>query len=254
LLGKDMMGQTMQTWSEKWDEFGCGELFVAPAEPTAEPQPFADKEWQPTAADRSAAWELYTEIRTRITTQPLAFRHGDEETALTSIFNIFGLTRDAIKRHEGCTHFATLAVYVLNVQIRPFTAYWHKVRVTGRLSSSDTCHRFRRELIELQGKLRLFMRLLGHLAEGDDFRAGTESGIESAIPYTEYDLGAAIEFGVSDSEIPIRNADAIDAAERQEVIARRETYGLSETPVDGVGLAISGGGIRSATFSLGVVQ
>ncbi len=244
----------MNTWSDKLDAFGCGDLFVAPAERALEPQPFADKEWQPTAADKSAAWELYTEIRTRIATQPLAFRHGDEETALTSIFNIFGLTRDAIKKHEGCTHFATLAVYVLNVHIRPFTAYWHKVKVAGRLDSSDTCHRFRRELIGLQGKLRLFMRLLGHLAEGDDFSAGTESGIESAIVYPEYDLGPAIKFGVSDSEIPIRNAVAIDEAERQEVIARRKTYGLCGTPVDAVGLAISGGGIRSATFSLGVVQ
>ncbi len=244
----------MNTWSDKLNTFGCSDLFIAPTERAAQPHPFADKEWQPTAADKSAAWALYTEIRTRIATQPLAYRHGDEDTALTSVYNIFGLTRDTIKQHEGCTHFATLAVYVLNVHIRPFTAYWHKVKVAGRLSSSDTCHRFRRELIDLQGKLRLFMRLLGHLAEGDDFRTGTESGIETEIVYPEYDLGAAIEFGVADSEIPIRNATAIDAAERQEVLARRKTYGLSETPLDAVGLAISGGGIRSATFSLGVVQ
>ena len=244
----------MTTWPDKLNEFECGDLFVAPAEGALEPHPFADKEWQPTDADKSAAWALYTEIRTRITTQPLAFRHGDEETALTRVYNIFGLTRDAIKEHEGCTHFATLSVYVLNVQIRPFTAYWHKVKVAGRLGSSDRCHQFRRELIGLQRKLRIFMRLLGHLAEGDDFSAGTESGVESAIVYPQYDLGAALEFGVSDSQIPVRNAAAIDTAEQQEVIARRKTYGLSETPVDAVGLAISGGGIRSATFSLGVVE
>ena len=243
----------MSTWTDKLDEIGCGDLFVA-AEQSAADHPFASKEWAPSEADQSAAWELYTEIRTRITTQPLAFRHGDEETALTSVYNIFGLTRDAIKKHEGCTHFATLAVNVLNVHIRPFTAYWHKVKVEGRLSSSDTCHRFRRELIGLQGKLRLFMRLLGHLAEGDDFRAGTESGIETAIVYPAYDLGDAIEFGVAQSRIPIRNAAAIDEAERPEVLARRKNYELSETPDDAVGLAISGGGIRSATFSLGVVQ
>jgi len=244
----------MTAWTDKLNEFECGALFVAAADSATEPHPFADKDWQPTDADKSAAWALYTEIRTRITTQPLAYRHGDEETALTSIYNIFGLTRDAIRQHEGCTHFATLSVYVLNVQIRPFTAYWHKVKVAGRLGSSDSCHRFRRELIGLQGKLRLFMRLLGHLAEGDDFSAGTESGVELAIVYPQYDLGPALEFGVSDSQIPVRNAAAIDTAEQQEVIARRKTYGLCETPLDAVGLAISGGGIRSATFSLGVVQ
>ena len=243
----------MTTWSDKLNEFGCTHLFVTVTE-SAEPHPFASKDWQPADADKSAAWELYTEIRTRITTQPLAFRHGDEETALTSVYDIFGLTRDAIKKHEGCTHFATLAVYVLNVHIRPFTADWHRVKVAGRLSSSDTCHLFRRELARLQGKLRLFMRLLGHLAEGDDFRPGTESGIESAIIYPAFDLGSAIEFGVTDSKIPLANASAIDEVERQEVFARRATYGLAEVSEDAVGLAISGGGIRSATFSLGVVQ
>jgi hypothetical protein len=241
----------MSTWPERLDDFQCGELFSGRV---GEPHSFEGKEWNPTDADKSAAWELYTEIRTRITTQPLAYRHGDEETALTSIYNIFGLTREAIKRHEGCTHFATLAVHVLNVHIRPFTAYWHKVMVAGRLSSSDTCHRFRRELAALQGKLRLFMRLLGHLAEGDDFKAGTESGIEAAVVYPEYDLGDAIAFGVTGSRMPINNAADIDKAERPEVLARRANYGLPATPEDAVGLAISGGGIRSATFSLGVVQ
>ena len=118
----------MKTWSDKLNQFGCGDLFVTPTERVPNPHPFADKEWQPTAADKSAAWELYTEIRTRITTQPLAYRHGVEETALTSVYNIFSLTRNAIKKHEGCTHFATLAVYVLNVSIRPFTAKWHRVK------------------------------------------------------------------------------------------------------------------------------
>jgi hypothetical protein len=244
----------MTAWSDKLNEFGCTDLFVAPTESAAQPHPFASKEWQPADTDKSAAWALYTEIRTRITTQPLAFRHGDEESALTSVYNIFGLTRDAIKEHEGCKHFATLAVYVLNVHIRPFTSDWHGVKVAGRLSSSDTRHLFRRELAQLQGKLRLFMRLLGYLAEGDDFRPGTESGIESAIIYPTYDLGTSIEFGVSGSEIPLGNASSIDVAERQEVAARRATYGLDGAPVDAVGLAISGGGIRSATFSLGVVQ
>ncbi len=240
----------MSTWPEKLNAIQCGDLFAGREN---EPHVFADWEWKPGAQDKSAAWELYTEIRTRITTQPLAYRHGDEETALTSVYNVFDLTRTAIKKHEGCRHFATLAVHVLNVHIRPFTAGWHKVKVDGHLGSSDTRHQFRRELTKLQSKLRLFMRLLGCLAEGDDFRPGTESGIESADVYPAYNLGPSIPFGLKDSPIPIRNAAAIDEAERWEVFARRRTYGLDGTP-DAVGLAISGGGIRSATFSLGVVQ
>lgn len=91
----------MSTWSDQLNDFGCGDLFVTSRESAAESPPFAGKEWRPTDADTSAAWELYTEIRTRITTQPLAYRHGDEETALTSVYNIFRLTREAIKKHEG---------------------------------------------------------------------------------------------------------------------------------------------------------
>ncbi len=241
----------MSNWSDKLQEFGCGDLFAVLA---GETNPFDSKEWNPTAADKSAAWQLYTEVRSRITTQPLAYRDGDEETALTSIYNIFGLTREAIKKHEGCAHFATLAINVLNVHIRPFTAKWHKVKVAGRLSSSDTCHQFRRELARLQEKLRMFMLLLGHLAEGDDFQPGTQSGIETTVVYPQYDLGAPIKFGVSGSKIPIDIATDIDAAERPEVLARRAFYQLPETTEDAVGLAVSGGGIRSATFSLGVVQ
>ena len=239
----------MSLWADQLKEFRCGDLIAGPLESAA----FADMEWKPAAADKSAAWELYTEIRTRITSQPLAYRHGDEATALTSVYNIFELTRTAIKKHEGCAHFATLAVYVLNVHIRPFTAYWHGVKVAGSLDSSDTCHQFRRALRVLQEKLRLFMRLLGHLAEGADFKPGTESGELSSV-YPPYDLGAAIPFGVTGSRIPIRNAAAIDEAERPEILARRKTYGLSDAPEDAVGLAISGGGIRSASFALGVVQ
>ena len=32
--------------------------------------------WSPGEPDRLAAWKLYTELRTRITTQPLAYRFG----------------------------------------------------------------------------------------------------------------------------------------------------------------------------------
>ena len=46
----------------------------------------------------------------------------------------------------------------------------------------------------------------------------------------------------------------INSAERERVHARRHLYGLPEDGNDAFGLALSGGGIRSATFALGVVQ
>jgi hypothetical protein len=41
--------------------------------------PFDRIIWSPGEPDRLAAWKLYTELRTRITTQHLAYRAGDEE-------------------------------------------------------------------------------------------------------------------------------------------------------------------------------
>lgn len=48
---------------------------------------FLELEFKPTEQDRDAAWELYIELLTRVTTQSLSPAHGDEATALTSVFN-----------------------------------------------------------------------------------------------------------------------------------------------------------------------
>ena len=42
---------------------------------------FAEMELEFNDDDKSAAWELYVELVTRITTQPLPDEDGDEETA-----------------------------------------------------------------------------------------------------------------------------------------------------------------------------
>ncbi len=45
------------------------------------PDGMAHHEFTPTKADKDAAWELYTELRSRITTQPLHYLHGDEKAS-----------------------------------------------------------------------------------------------------------------------------------------------------------------------------
>ena len=60
--------------------------------------PFLETEWQPHDVDKDAAWELYIELLTRITTQNLSPDEGDELTALESIYSLFGLTREIIRR------------------------------------------------------------------------------------------------------------------------------------------------------------
>jgi hypothetical protein len=55
--------------------------------------PFLEMDWAPKDEDKTAAWELYVELLTRITTQPLAPEHGDETTALESVHDLFPITR-----------------------------------------------------------------------------------------------------------------------------------------------------------------
>jgi len=131
--------------------------------------PFLDMEWKPQDEDKNAAWELYIELLTRITTQPLDEYHGDEETALKSVFSIFQLTREVIKSNgRHCTEFTKIAIVVLNQVIRPFTAKWHKLSVDGAFSNQDMCTEFRQELIKLQSILNLYTRMLGDMAGIED--------------------------------------------------------------------------------------
>lgn len=125
-------------------------------------------------ADRDAAWELYIELVTRITTQNLNENDGDEKTALSSIYSIFPLTREVIKKYKrDCLQFSKIAIIVLNQVIRPFTAKWHKISIEEGFNKDNSIE-FRKELKGLQGKLLDYTKLLGDLA-----------GVESCDDLTE---------------------------------------------------------------------
>jgi len=127
--------------------------------------PFLEMDWEPKEPDRAAAWELYIELLTRITTQPLAQEAGDEKTALTSISSLFALTRDTIKRHgRDCSEFTKIAIVVLNQVIRPFTAKWHPKSLQGAFKDESQRTQFRNELAALQVKLGNYTRMLGQMA------------------------------------------------------------------------------------------
>jgi hypothetical protein len=89
--------------------------------------PFLDMEWQPRDEDKDAAWDLYVELITRVSTQRLLPEEGEEAVALESIYELFALTRSTIKRHgRQCVNFTRIAVVMLNQKVRPFTAKWHR--------------------------------------------------------------------------------------------------------------------------------
>lgn len=217
--------------------------------------------WAPTPEDRKAAWDLYTELRTRISVQPLHYLDGDEETALQSIADLFKLTRELLHKYGSpARQFSTVTVFVLNYVIRPFTAEWHKRKCAGELNNEDARHEFREALIKLQELLRQFGSILARLAEGEAFCADTESWPAATIPQEPAAIPAALQESqiplqiVFDESVSAEEARRIEQAEREEIFRRRNESDNGEPPKDIAGLAISGGGIRSATFALGVVQ
>jgi hypothetical protein len=137
---------------------------------------FLEGEFQPRDADRAASWELYVELLTRDTTQYLSPEDGDEKAALDSVYAIFPLTREIMRRQgSGCGEFAKLAIPVLNQIIRPFTAKWHRLSLAGAFHDDDLCREFRAELAGLQPRLRGYTRALAAMADVEDLTALEDS-------------------------------------------------------------------------------
>ena len=130
---------------------------------------FAEIEFTTTEKDKQAAWELYVELLTRITTQALSDTDGDEKTALDSIYSIFPTTRSILKeKGRDAQNFTKIAIVVLNQIVRPFTAKWHRLSVNGAFSQPDKCVEFRNELKALQTNLIHYTQLLADVAEVED--------------------------------------------------------------------------------------
>jgi hypothetical protein len=131
--------------------------------------PFLEANWQPKDEDKDAAWELYIELLTRITTQPLPKEHGDEATALESVHKLFELTRNVIKSHgRQCIEFTKIAIVILNQKVRPFTAKWHKLMLEGKFEDTQHTIQFRTELNQLQKALRIYTKMLAEMASVED--------------------------------------------------------------------------------------
>jgi hypothetical protein len=91
-------------------------------------------EWAPDDSEVKAAWEMYVELVTRISVAELKPGEGLLREALTSLYSLFGTTREILRRHgpgvakgkEGGTlSFGYIAIAVLNGALRPLLATWH---------------------------------------------------------------------------------------------------------------------------------
>lgn len=203
--------------------------------------------WSPNEADRRAALSLHIELISRVATQQLDYSQGVEEAALTSIFELFGKTRSFCAANLGCSTFEIVTWHVLNSRVRPFTARWHPISLSGGLRALDMSDEFRAELEVVQRALLDLDRTLQLIAGHDGYSA----------PQGLNPLHAAIdeEMRLSPAWRPMGLAEANELAlqERELVLARRRQYQIDPERSWAAGMALSGGGIRSATFAIGVL-
>ncbi len=145
-----------------------------------------------------AAWALYVELNTRIATKPLEKGQGSVREALTSLYNLFGITRDVLKdagvdvakARGGKKSLGSIAMDMLNQGIRTDLLKWHtslsaheadtwKKMIDGGKSVPNNpgvaaalvdeadwgdYDAFYEELKKLQERLRRYVVILGALA------------------------------------------------------------------------------------------
>lgn len=226
---------------------------------------------------------LYVELTTRITSQTLHYRSGSEETAAVSVSSVFATTRKLLVEHGDALAFERVAQALLNSVTRPYTARWHgwmtedarDLDAAGKPSLKFRDERvrrmFRAELIELQRRLQPYLRMLRSLISAADGKDNVEDILDAAdlkqlreveAFVLKADLGEPINAGIG-NEIAIAGditGASVFAKERETISKRRKALKLSHADdaddklLNAAGLALSGGGIRSATFCLGIVQ
>lgn len=138
-------------------------------------------DFAPNDQEKKAAWNLYIELTTRITTQRLDPNSGRLREALDSLYFLFNFTRNTLRDAgpEVAYEFGPVALSILNKGIRPFTAKWHpllqaweeqKPPNVSKLEHEHAWEHFqamRNELLDLQDHLRMYAEALAKIAGVD---------------------------------------------------------------------------------------
>lgn len=149
-------------------------------------------QWRPDDAERSAAWEMYVELITRVSLVELRPDDGLLREALSSLHTLFDTTREILRRYgpsvaqasDGSSvAFGHLAVSIINGALRPLLGAWHPLledhehnRPANRSRvewerSWDRYDELRGELSEVQASLVAYARLLGRVCGAPDLVA-----------------------------------------------------------------------------------
>lgn len=130
---------------------------------------------------RQVAWKLFIETVTRISTQALHDEGGLIREAFSSLYSLFGTTREILKSSRpsvpvaGSQTIEHLAVTMLNWELRPFLSKWHpRLQRFEQASQTDPLRVWpeeaecRVELRQIQEHLRIYALGFARLAGVQD--------------------------------------------------------------------------------------
>ena len=158
--------------------------------------------------------------------------------------------------------------HVMNTHVRPFTAKWHRQSERGALAALDATDIFRHDLTVLQKYLVRFDALLVAIRDKAPKAEIPEPGSTGREAKIKEEMNEKLCWEIHErlGGLDTTTAATINGKEEKAVKARRKHYSarrdLFPAQEDGdtwaarphaTALAISGGGIRSATFALGVL-
>lgn len=116
--------------------------------------------------NKEAAWILFVETKTRISTTPYTDK-CDAAEALASLYKLFGIYRATLVGKHNCVEVYNLVEPFLNGEFRHFVTTWgakrddlKEGRVGGKLTAQA---QFEVDLKELQVKFRFLCDRLGQL-------------------------------------------------------------------------------------------
>jgi len=141
--------------------------------------------WEIDEIQKQAAWEMYVELATRISTVKLQKGEGLLREALSSLHSLFLTTREILKKYgpsiatpgePNDTTFGHLAIGILNKVLRPTLAKWHpelldweqqkptNKSVTEHEGAWEFDDKLREELNDIREKLIEYANVLGEVA------------------------------------------------------------------------------------------
>ncbi|MEZ4776831.1 MAG: hypothetical protein R3D00_26890 [Bacteroidia bacterium] len=144
-----------------------------------------DSEWEIDETQKNASWEMYVELITRISTAPLEPGEGLLREALSSLYSLFGTTREILRKYgppiatpgnpDDIT-FGHLAVAILNKVLRPVLAKWHPqlkdwedhrpkdLSVTAHEAAWPQNEALRSEINKIRGRLMEYANVLAEVS------------------------------------------------------------------------------------------